>query len=107
MTFANSHDTIHFRHHIFSRPKGPAGDEHRSKANKVELTECGPRFQLRLFRLELGAIDMKDVEVEWVLRPYFNKQREALAEPEGQDAEPPRPLAKAAGVSKDGNGGAK
>jgi len=82
MTFANSHDTIHFRHHTFERPKGPGGEEHKSKASEVELTECGPRFVLRLYRLELGAIDMKDVEVEWVLRPFFNRQREALALPE-------------------------
>lgn len=82
ITFANSHDTIHFRHHTFTRPKGEGGEENKSKAGKVELTECGPRFSMRLFRLELGAIDMKDVQVEWVLRPYFNRQREALAEPE-------------------------
>eukprot|EP00440_Ansanella_granifera_P041992 gb/GFBE01045522.1/.p1 GENE.gb/GFBE01045522.1/~~gb/GFBE01045522.1/.p1 ORF type:complete len:310 (+),score=80.62 gb/GFBE01045522.1/:1-930(+) len=82
MTFANRHDTIQFRHHTFERPKGPAGDGHKSKANQVTLTENGPRFTMRLFRVELGAIDMKDVEVEWVLRPYFNRQREALALPE-------------------------
>jgi len=82
MTFANNHDTIHFRHHVFKRPKGPGGDDHKNKAGEVELSECGPRFVMKLFRLELGAIDMKDVEVEWVLRPYFNRQREALAEPE-------------------------
>eukprot|EP00927_Polykrikos_kofoidii_P078305 TRINITY_DN75147_c0_g1_i1.p1 TRINITY_DN75147_c0_g1~~TRINITY_DN75147_c0_g1_i1.p1 ORF type:complete len:327 (+),score=74.67 TRINITY_DN75147_c0_g1_i1:143-1123(+) len=80
MTFANHHDVIHFRHHNFKRPKGaPDG---ASKADKVELVENGPRFSMRLFRVELGAIDMKDVEVEWVLRPYFNRQREALATPE-------------------------
>lgn len=82
MTFANSHDTIQFRHHSFERPKGDAGGEGRSKAKAVELTENGPRFTMRLFRVELGAIDMKDVEVECVLRPYFNRQREALALPE-------------------------
>jgi len=82
VTFANCHDVIHFRHHNFDRPKGPGGDNHRSKAGAVELKENGPRFSMRLYRLELGAIDMKDVEVEWVLRPYFNRQREALAEPE-------------------------
>lgn len=85
ITFANSHDTIHFRHHTFTRPKGPGGDDNRSKAAKVELTECGPRFSMRLFRIELGAIDMKDVQVEWVLRPYFNRQREALAELEEEE----------------------
>lgn len=87
MTFANCHDTVQFRHHTFTRPKGPGGDDNRSRAAAVELDECGPRFALRLFRIELGAIDMKDVQVEWVLRPYFNRQKEALAdaEEEGQD----------------------
>lgn len=82
LTFANHHDTVHFRHHTFKRPKGPGGEEHKSKAADVELTECGPRFNMRLFRIELGAIDMKDVETEWVLRPYFNRQKEALGEAE-------------------------
>lgn len=82
LTFANRHDVIQFRHHTFDRPKGPSGEDHKSKADQVELKECGPRFTLRLFRVELGAIDMKDVEVEWVLRPYFNRQKEALAEPD-------------------------
>ncbi|CAE7613672.1 imp4 [Symbiodinium natans] len=85
MTFANHHDVIHFRHHSFARPKGPAGDGHRSRAKDVALTENGPRFQMRLFRVELGTVDMKDVEVEWVLRPYFNRQKEALALPEEDD----------------------
>ncbi|CAE8638342.1 unnamed protein product [Polarella glacialis] len=87
MTFANKHDTIHFRHHTFDRPKGPGGDGHKSKAGEVKLTENGPRFVMRLFRIELGAIDMKDVQVEWVLRPYFNRQKEALALPEEEEEE--------------------
>eukprot|EP00931_Biecheleriopsis_adriatica_P089192 TRINITY_DN63359_c0_g1_i1.p1 TRINITY_DN63359_c0_g1~~TRINITY_DN63359_c0_g1_i1.p1 ORF type:complete len:309 (+),score=59.94 TRINITY_DN63359_c0_g1_i1:107-1033(+) len=82
MTFCNRHDTIQFRHHTFERPKGPGGDAQKSKANQVKLSENGPRFTMRLFRVELGAIDMKDVQVEWVLRPYFNRQKEALALPE-------------------------
>uniref|UniRef100_A0A7S1FDJ4 Brix domain-containing protein n=1 Tax=Noctiluca scintillans TaxID=2966 RepID=A0A7S1FDJ4_NOCSC len=85
MTFGNCHDIIHFRHHTFKRPAGPGGEGHKPKAQDVELAECGPRFTLRLYRIELGTIDMKDVQVEWVLRPYFNKQREALAEPEEEE----------------------
>lgn len=87
VTFANCHDLIHFRHHNFVRPKGPGGDDHKSKAENVELKENGPRFSMRLYRLELGAIDMKDVQVEWVLRPYFNRQREALGLPEEEQQE--------------------
>lgn len=87
ITFANHHDTVFFRHHTYDRPKGPGGDGHKSKAKDVELKENGPRFAMRLFRVELGAIDMKDVQVEWVLRPYFNRQREALAEPVDEEEE--------------------
>jgi len=82
VTFGNYRDTIFFRHHSFERPNGPGGEDHKNRASTVQLTEQGPRFCMRLFRLEQGAIDMKDVQVEWVLRPYFNRQREALAEPE-------------------------
>lgn len=78
MTFANYHDAIHFRHHTFERPQGPGGDGHKPKAMDVVLREHGPRFVMRLFQIELGTVEMKDVRVEWVLRPYFNKQREAL-----------------------------
>lgn len=68
LTFANYRDALHFRHHSFKQ----------SGKKDPELEECGPRFTMRLFRIELGTIDMKDVQVEWVLRPYFNRQREAL-----------------------------
>jgi U3 small nucleolar ribonucleoprotein protein IMP4 len=85
MSFANHRDVIHFRHHNFTRPKGPGGEEHKSKAADVKLDECGPRFSMRLFRVELGAIDMKDVGVEWVLRPYFNRQKPALAAEEEEE----------------------
>lgn len=87
MTFCNRHDTIQFRHHTFERPKGAADEAQKSKAKHVKLTENGPRFTMRLFRVELGAIDMKDVQVEWVLRPYFNRQKEALALPEEEEEE--------------------
>jgi U3 small nucleolar ribonucleoprotein protein IMP4 len=85
MSFVNNKDMIHFRHHNFTRPKGPGGEDHRSKASDVKLEECGPRFAMRLYRIELGAIDMKDVEVEWVLRPYFNRQKQALAAEEVEE----------------------
>lgn len=37
-------------------------------------------FDLRLYRIELGTVEMKDVQTEWVLRPYFNKQSRAIGE---------------------------
>jgi len=94
ITFANRRDTIFFRHHNFDRPKGPGGDGERSKADKVTLSECGPRFALQLYRIELGTVDMKDVKVEWVLRPYFNRQREALALPPEEEEDEKEPAKK-------------
>ena len=43
--------------------------------NKVELTEVGPRFILKLFKVVLGTVDMDDAETEWVLRPYMNSSK--------------------------------
>lgn len=84
LTFANHRDALHFRHHTFKRKPGKG-----EGSAKVELEECGPRFIMRLFRIELGTVDMKDVQVEWVLRPYFSRQREALGadEPREEPAE--------------------
>eukprot|EP01121_Diplochlamys_sp_Union-15-3_P008886 TRINITY_DN2389_c0_g1_i1.p1 TRINITY_DN2389_c0_g1~~TRINITY_DN2389_c0_g1_i1.p1 ORF type:complete len:202 (+),score=10.29 TRINITY_DN2389_c0_g1_i1:196-801(+) len=61
LTFSNDKDFISFRHHTFKKTH-----------NKVELTEIGPRFEMRLFRLKLGTLEMKESEDEWVLRPYMN-----------------------------------
>ena len=48
----------------------------------VELTEVGPRFELRPFQVRLGTLDSKDSEQEWVLRPNMNtsRKRQALGE---------------------------
>lgn len=79
MTFANVNDTIHFRHHTWSdeREEAKEGEAPRKKPKTV-LSECGPRFAMTLYRIELGTLDMKDVKTEWVLRPNFNRQRTAL-----------------------------
>ena len=44
------------------------------------LTESGPRFEMRPFQIKLGTMEMKDADVEWVLRPYQNtaKKRKML-----------------------------
>mmetsp|Transcript_23725 Transcript_23725/g.49434 ORF Transcript_23725/g.49434 Transcript_23725/m.49434 type:complete len:291 (+) Transcript_23725:198-1070(+) len=70
MTFSNSDDFISFRHHMYSK----------SGMDKVTLSEVGPRFEMRLYRVRLGTVDMKDAEDEYVLRPYQNtaKKRKAL-----------------------------
>lgn len=52
----------------------------KSGIDKVTLSEVGPRFEMRLYKVRLGTIDMKDAEDEYVLRPYQNtsKKRKAL-----------------------------
>jgi len=75
-TFANYRDSIHFRHHNYQYKENT--DE--TKAENVEITEVGPRFTMQLYRVELGTLDMKNVKTEWVLRPHFNKQKDALGE---------------------------
>ncbi|KAL1122668.1 hypothetical protein AAG570_002995 [Ranatra chinensis] len=63
ITFANHDDYISFRHHTYKKVDG----------KKIELTEVGPRFQLKLFEIKLGTLDNADTAIsEWVLRPYMN-----------------------------------
>lgn len=62
MTFANHDDYISFRHHTF-----------RYVDKNLELTEVGPRFQLKLYHIKLGTVDeAKSADTEWVYRPYMN-----------------------------------
>lgn len=37
------------------------------------MNEVGPRFQLKLYEIKLGTIDIADAaDTEWALRPYMN-----------------------------------
>jgi len=81
VSFANSgNDLIHFRHHYFDERK----PEHRkSKSTQeavedVQLSEAGPRFTMRCYKIELGTLDMPSVKSEWTLKPYFNSQKALL-----------------------------
>lgn len=69
ITFANHDDYITFRHHIYKKVNG----------TDIELTEVGPRFQLKLYEIKLGTLDIAGAaDTEWALRPYMNtaiKQR--------------------------------
>jgi len=65
ITFANQNDFVSFRHHIYQK-KG-----HKD----VELTELGPRFEMKLYQITLGTLDMEDADVEWSLRPYINSAK--------------------------------
>ncbi len=74
ITFANRSDYISFRHHTYTMPKG---------AKSVELKECGPRFELKLYQIRLGTIDQQHAENEFVLRSYTRsakKQRLSTAD---------------------------
>jgi len=77
MTFVNRDDTISFRHHIY---KKTSREERAAGKPDIELAEVGPRFELKLYQIKLGTIDMTDAENEWVLRPYMNtsKKRKVL-----------------------------
>lgn len=75
VTFANHDDYVTFRHHTYK------------KVNKqVEMTEIGPRFQLKLYEIKLGTLDtIKAADTEWVLRPYMNTsvKRRFLSDDDG------------------------
>lgn len=71
VTFANQDDYISFRHHIYSKPD----------RKTVELTEVGPRFELKLYEIKLGTLDQAGAaDTEWRLHPYMNtaKKRKFL-----------------------------
>ena len=65
VTFSNDDDHISFRHHVYSKENGNTTD-------KVTLYEVGPRFEMRLYQIKLGTLEMKDAENEYVLKPYMN-----------------------------------
>jgi U3 small nucleolar ribonucleoprotein protein IMP4 len=75
ITFANHDDFISFRQHSY-----------RYVDSSVELTELGPRFQLKLYHVSLGTIDEeKAADTEWVHRPYMNTaaKRRFLSDEDG------------------------
>lgn len=55
---------ISFRHHTYHQ-----------NGEEEELTELGPRFELRAYEVKLGTVDMADADSEWSLRPYMNTSR--------------------------------
>jgi len=62
VTFSNSGDFISFRHHTWEV------EGHKD----VVLSECGPRFEMRLYKILLGSIDMQQAETEYSLRNFLN-----------------------------------
>ncbi|KAM0683704.1 snoRNA-binding rRNA-processing protein imp4 [Mitosporidium daphniae] len=61
MTFVNNSDFISFRHHNYKK-----------EGSKVALSEIGPIFEMRLYEIKLGTVDISEADTEWVLRPYQN-----------------------------------
>ena len=76
---SNDHDYISFRHHVWEIPKGGRTDG-GIDGKDIVLKECGPRFELKLYKLRLGTLEQDEAENEWVLRPYMNtaKKRKAM-----------------------------
>jgi U3 small nucleolar ribonucleoprotein protein IMP4 len=69
VTFSNDgNDHISFRHHVYSK-KTSGGN---GTTDDVTLFEVGPRFEMRLYQIKLGTLEMKDAENEYVLKPYMN-----------------------------------
>jgi U3 small nucleolar ribonucleoprotein protein IMP4 len=64
-TFANSNDFVSFRHHTYKKIDD----------KNVELTEVGPRFELKPYQIRLGTINEDYADNEWVLREYMNSAR--------------------------------
>ncbi|CAH2101377.1 unnamed protein product [Euphydryas editha] len=57
----------------------------------IELTEIGPRFQMKLYEIKLGTLEALDAaDTGWPLRPYMNtaaKRRFLSNEDSWQDEE--------------------
>ncbi|KAI5088139.1 U3 small nucleolar ribonucleoprotein IMP4 [Silurus meridionalis] len=72
ITFGNQEDFISFRHHVYKKT------DHRN----VELTEVGPRFEMKLYMIKLGTLENESTaDVEWRHHAYTRtaKKRKALS----------------------------
>eukprot|EP00388_Colpodella_angusta_P014114 GDKJ01035316.1.p1 GENE.GDKJ01035316.1~~GDKJ01035316.1.p1 ORF type:complete len:321 (+),score=74.12 GDKJ01035316.1:29-991(+) len=98
-SFINHGDLIHFRHFNWSEPGKNMTDEDKDKAqlesggdrikkSDVKLSEIGPRFTMKVFKIDLGTLDMKECETEWSLKSFFNKPKALLAQNMGVKTNP-------------------
>lgn len=81
ITFANHDDYVSFRHHTYKKVEN---------GKNIELSEVGPRFQLRLYEIKLGTLESESAApTEWALRPYMNtsKKRRFLSDDDGFEVE--------------------
>ncbi|KAJ3361774.1 snoRNA-binding rRNA-processing protein imp4 [Kappamyces sp. JEL0680] len=67
MTFANNSDFISFRHHVFQKIE-----------SQVSLVEVGPRFEMQVYQIKLGTMEITEADVEWVYRPYMNTAKKRM-----------------------------
>lgn len=78
MTFSNDSDFISFRYIRFLNVLLIDFSHHSYSGNlkaDLELEELGPRFEMRLYEIKLGTIEMDEADSEWSLRPYMNTAR--------------------------------
>ena len=59
-TFHNQRDFIFFRHHRY---------QFNEDGTRASLQEVGPRFTLKLHKLQLGTLDSKAGEYEFIYKP--------------------------------------
>lgn len=81
ISFANHDDCICFRHHVYKKSE---------RGKEIEMTEVGPRFQLKLYEIKLGTLDIvATADTQWALRPYMNTshKRRFLSDDDGWQQE--------------------
>ncbi|KJE92794.1 U3 small nucleolar ribonucleoprotein IMP4 [Capsaspora owczarzaki ATCC 30864] len=64
ITFANTDDYVSLRHHTFKK-----------SGRDIQLTEVGPRFEMKVYQIKLGTADETEADDEWVLKPYMHTAR--------------------------------
>ncbi|KAG0670545.1 snoRNA-binding rRNA-processing protein imp4 [Pichia californica] len=60
ISFINNEDFISIRQHLYVK----------TRDGNAELSEIGPRFEMRMFEIRLGTMDDKDADIEWMLRRF-------------------------------------
>ncbi|KAH8738868.1 IMP4 U3 small nucleolar ribonucleoprotein [Cryptosporidium ryanae] len=68
ISFVNVNDQITFRNYVWEKKDNQLHED-------VQIIELGPRFILKLYKIELGTVEMRNLSTEWVHRPFFNKRK--------------------------------
>lgn len=67
ISFINKDDWISVRQHTFKRTGG-----------KIELTELGPRMEMRLFKITNDTVEVNDPDVEFAYRAFIHSRAPIL-----------------------------